>query len=64
MKNWYQSKTLWFNILTTLVAVIGEVTKTLPLNAGTTKIFGIILVVGNMLLRLVTNTAIGTEKTN
>lgn len=60
MKNFWQSKTLWFNFLTALVAIIGEVTNTIPLGAGTMKIFGVILTVGNILLRFVTTQGIGT----
>ena len=60
MKKWYQSKTLWFNILTAAVAVIGQVTNTIPLSASAMKIFAVVLAVGNMLLRLITTTSIGT----
>ena len=59
MKQWYLSKTIWFNILTVGVAIIGNITQTLQLNAETTQIFGAVLAVGNTLLRFISTGAIG-----
>ena len=59
MKPWYQSKTIWFNIVTTLVAIIGQVTNAIPFSENAMKIFGTILAVGNIALRyLSTSTAL------
>lgn len=54
-KAWYLSKTLWFNIIAAVVAIVGELA-----NAGiftderAAAIFSIILIVGNTALRLIT----------
>lgn len=58
MKKWYQSKTIWFNIITTAIAIIGDVTKIIPFSAGALEVFGIILALGNVALRYVTTTPI------
>ena len=59
MKNWYDSKVLWFNILTLLVTVIGDLTNTIALGNNTLKVLGVIVLVGNAILRyFFTTTAI------
>ena len=61
MKNWYQSKTIWFNIAGFIVALAGELTTAFP--AGqVAKISGFVLTIGNVLLRLITTTTIGIDK--
>jgi hypothetical protein len=62
MKNWWQSKTLWFNFLTAVVGVVGDLTNQIKFDAKTGAIFSIILVVGNSLLRFLTTQPIGTPK--
>lgn len=58
MKKWYQSKTLWFNIIGLVVAAAAEFSNAFP-NGQVAKIAGIVLTVGNIILRLITTTAIG-----
>ncbi len=62
MKKWYQSRTLWFNLLTLVVSLGGELTHAFSFNATTLKIIGIVVLVGNAILRLMTTTAIRTGK--
>lgn len=62
MKNWYQSRTLWFNLLTLIVSIGGELTHAFSFNEQTLKVIGIIVLVGNSVLRLFTNTGIGSSK--
>lgn len=62
-KVWWKSKTLWFNIITVLVGVIGEVTDVFTLNAQVSKIFAGILAVGNFILRFLTETPVTTTST-
>lgn len=57
-KPWWQSKTLYFNVITVIVAVVGDLTKAFTFNGTTAEIFAGILSVGNILLRLITNTAL------
>ena len=61
MKNWYKSKTIWFNIIGLIVALAGELTQAFP-TGNVAKIAGIALTVGNIFLRLITTTQIVTEK--
>ena len=61
MKKWYQSKTVWFNAITALVAIAGELTNTFPASKHI-EIFTTIVTVGNILLRLITTQGIGTDK--
>lgn len=57
-KPWYASKTLWFNVITVIIAVVGDLTKAFTFSGVTAEIFAGILSVGNILLRLITNTAL------
>ena len=61
MKNWYKSKTIWFNIIGLIVTLAGELTTAFPAG-NVAKIAGSVLIVGNIILRLITTTQIGTEK--
>jgi hypothetical protein len=63
-KVWWKSKTLWFNIITVLVGVIGQVTDVFTLDAKTSQIFAGILAVGNFLLRFLTETPVTTSSKN
>lgn len=58
MKSVFQSKTVWFNVLTLLVAIIGTVIDSNFLSPNLLKIFGVVLAVGNTILRFFTTTAI------
>lgn len=57
-KPWYLSKTLWFNVIAAVVAVVGDVTKTFTFTGQTATIFAGILSVGNIILRFLTTTAL------
>ncbi len=48
-KQWYQSKVLWFNVITILLGVIQVITKTYPIN---TEALAVIMGIGNLLLRV------------
>lgn len=61
MKNWYQSKTLWFNAIGLIIAAAGEFSTAFP-SGQVAKISGFVLTIGNIILRLITTTSIGTEK--
>ena len=62
-KPWYLSKTVWFNVITIVVGIIGQVTDAFTLNAQTLKVFGIVLSVGNVLLRFLTTSTLTASKT-
>lgn len=57
MKKWYQSKTVWFNILGLVIAIAGELSSMFPAG-NVAKIAGIVITIGNVLLRFVTTTTI------
>lgn len=62
MKNWYQSKTVWFNIIGLILALAGELSTAFP-SGQVAKISGFVLTIGNIILRLVsTSRPIGTDK--
>lgn len=52
-KNWYKSKTFWFNVAGIVVSVAGEVSGVFPISKHPQFYAGVILV-GNLLLRFVT----------
>ena len=58
MKPWYQSKTMWFNLITIAVTVAGspELAAFIPASWLPAIASGIALV--NLILRTVTNTAV------
>jgi len=58
MKNWYQSKTLWFNIIGLAIAAAGELTTAFP-TGKVAEISAFVLTIGNILLRLITKTQLG-----
>jgi len=62
-KPWYLSKTVWFNVITIVVGIIGQVTDAFTLNAQTLKVFGIVLSAGNVLLRFLTTSTLTASKT-
>lgn len=57
MKNWYQSKTIWFNIIGLVVAVAGELINAWP-TGQVAKIAGFVLTIGNIVLRVGTTKGI------
>ena len=61
MKTIWQSKTFWFNVITLIVAAAGEFSNAFP-SGNVAKIAGLALTLGNIVFRLITSTAIGTNK--
>jgi len=53
MKKWYQSKTVWFNVLTAVVTLAGELGNVFPITKHP-AIYTAIVTVGNVFLRLIT----------
>ena len=53
-KPWYQSKTMWVNILTLLVMILGTVSQWPEFSAYTGQIAGALAIV-NILLRFLTD---------
>jgi hypothetical protein len=54
MKKWWQSKTVIFNIISGVVVVANELSgKLIPTEVATT-----VILVGNTILRLITNTSV------
>jgi hypothetical protein len=61
MKNWYKSKTIWFNIVGLIIAAAGELSAAFP-SGQVAKISGYVLTLGNIFLRLITTQQIGVDK--
>lgn len=49
-KEFYKSKTFWFNIITILLGIIEVVNKTYPISA---QVLAMIMGFGNLILRLI-----------
>lgn len=60
MKYWYQSKTIWFNIIGITVAIAGELIKEFP-SGQVARVAEYVLILGNIFLRLITDKGIGTN---
>ncbi len=60
MKSWTQSKTIWVNVVTTVVAVATALAgqEWVMQNPALTALIGSVLGVTNILLRLVTSTKV------
>ena len=52
-KKWYESKTVWFNVLGLIIAAAGELTNAFP-SGQVAKISAFVLTIGNIILRLMT----------
>lgn len=52
-KKWWQSKTLWFNIIGLVLALAGELSKAFP-SGQVAQISAFVLTIGNIILRLIT----------
>lgn len=61
MKKWYQSKTIWANIIMAALVVAGELSNVFPISQNP-KIWVSVTAVLNIVLRLITTQQIGTEK--
>lgn len=60
-KPFWQSKTLWFNVLTVIVTIILDITKTVTFTPAIATALTSIVGVVNVILRLITTTAIGSD---
>jgi len=60
MKSWFQSKTIWANIILAALGIISEVSNIFPVSQYP-KLWVSITAVLNILLRLITGTPIGTD---
>jgi hypothetical protein len=47
-KQWYQSKTFWFNVITMLIGIIQVISKSYPISP---ELLALIVGVGNLILR-------------
>lgn len=61
-KEWYKSKTIIFNILSGLVGIAASLQMDKGVPPHTAEIFGSIVMVGNIVLRLLTDSPIGAPK--
>jgi hypothetical protein len=53
MKDWYKSKTLWFNALTCLLLIVTEIVHSGMLaNQQVIAAFGLVITIGNIILRV------------
>jgi hypothetical protein len=50
-KQWFQSKALWFNIITIAIGFVEVISKTYPISP---EMLAIIMGVGNIILRFLT----------
>jgi hypothetical protein len=57
-KAWYQSKTIWFNVITAGLIAIGELSDVFPISSHP-GIYTTIISVGNIILRLITYKPVG-----
>ena len=61
MKKWYQSKTIWVNIILALVAIVGELSSVFPVSEHP-KLWVTVTFVLNTILRLMTTETIQAPK--
>lgn len=54
MKKWWKSKTVWFNVVTGIIVIADQLSgKAIPV-----EVSAVIVSVGNVILRLITNKAV------
>ncbi len=53
MKPWYLSKTIWFNVITVSLGIIGQVSGIFPISDHP-KLYASVIAVGNIILRFLT----------
>ena len=58
MKKWYESKTLWVNVITFLVMALGAPELQALLGPGTVQVLAAIIAIANIGLRFLTNSQI------
>ena len=59
VKMWYKSKTFWFNAITIIIGIIQVVSQTFPIPQ---ELLGLILGLGNLFLRTLTDKPLGFKK--
>mgnify|MGYP001574484141 CR=1 FL=1 len=62
MKKWYTSKTIWFNVITTILGLVAELSNTFPVSDHP-KLWISIVAVGNIILRFLTTQSITSAPT-
>jgi len=61
MKRWYKSKTVWFNLITTALAVVSELSNVFPMKDHP-GIWITITTFGNLLLRVISKGGVAITK--
>lgn len=62
MKKWYQSKTVWFNVIVTAIALATELSNA-QLPVSLLKVYATVITLGNIILRVFfTEKPIGSEE--
>ncbi len=56
MKKWYHSKTIWFNLITIALGILGAVNDVYPVDP---KMLALVNGIGNVFLRFLTTQKIG-----
>jgi hypothetical protein len=54
-KPWYQSKTIWLNVVTVLIVSLTAISREMGLTATQLEIIAVIVAVLNILLRVLTD---------
>jgi len=62
MKKWYTSKTIWFNVISTILGIVAELSNTFPVSDHP-KLWISIVAVGNIILRFLTTEPITSAPT-
>ena len=61
MKHWYQSKTIWANVIMAALGIISEVSQVFPISQNP-KVWITVTAVLNIILRTITTQPLGTDK--
>lgn len=60
-KNWYESKTVWANVIIAALGIASEISQIFPISQNP-KVWITVTTVLNIALRLITGQPIGTQK--
>lgn len=61
-KSWFESKTIWFNILSGVIGIVASLQADKGVPPHVAEVFGTVVMCGNIALRFFTDTAIGGSK--
>lgn len=61
-KAWYTSKTIWFNVLSGLIGIIGTLASDKGLPPNVTAIFTTVVAIGNIALRFISSSEVTVTK--